>query len=387
MPLGLADVAPADSPSISQQPDWSPGLAAPICRSKLTEAERLLLDDHAYRYGTAPESYDILISEGSLLRTPCQQGIISVLPHLNYWHCPGGILAPDELKPGIIDWLSKVARARRLTIALYSIGPDEVDLFHKAGWEINKVGEEPVLDLKQLTWQGKDFEWVRRQSNFCKRAGIEILEIRDDAEKHRLADELVSILHEDLAGRTFPKPLRLLEGEFDPYALYRRRLFLARSSESGRIEGFLACSPMLNGSIWAFETYRKRKDAPRGVIPYLFREVADRLKQEGVDQVSLCLVPGKGISPKTSPGGYWLATWSLSLWYKRMNFLFNSQGQNYFKSRFRPRFIDRYICVTPHSSLLSISSFLYTTGAYSPNLVNTFRNLWNSWKNPFPKDE
>ena len=59
---------------------------------------------------------------------------------------------------------------------------------------------------------------------------------------------------------------------------------------------------------------------------------------------------------------------AISLWYKRLNFLFNTRGQDHFKSRFRPRYVNRYLCVTPKTSVRSISSFLVTTGGIRPNV-------------------
>ena len=370
---------PADAP-------WPAKGISPRCRSELSSTERTQLDELAFKYGSQPESYDILISAGSYLMTPCGNGVVSILPHRHVWHIPGGLLAPDDLKPRMLEWLKRIAAENRRTIAFYCVGPRDVQYFRDLKFEINKLGEEPYVDLGSVTWQGKDFEWVRRQTNFCQRAGLEVVEISDDASKHALADELVEILHEDLKWRTYSHPLCLLEGEFDPRNLYRRRLFLARHQETNRVEGFLACSPLRDGRGWAFETYRKRSDAPRGTVPYLFRKVIDQLQDEKVEEVSLCLVPGKGVAEDPYTEGHWLSKLALSMWYKRLNFLFNTQGQNYFKSRFRPRYIDRYICVTPVTTALSISSFLYKSGAYSPNLFNILRNLWGSWRQKVPQD-
>ncbi|MCA8990456.1 MAG: DUF2156 domain-containing protein [Planctomycetaceae bacterium] len=386
MTAPLADIANAATlPGKDAESHWSAAAATPCCRESLNETERQTLETLAFSHGEAPESYDVLISSGSVLMSPCGGAALSVLPHLKYWHMPGGILAPDELKPQVVDWLKEISQQQRKTIAVYNVNPEHMPLFLEAGYEINKLGEEPVLDLGGITWKGKDFEWVRRQTNYCQRAGLEISEFVDEEERVGLAEEMLEVMTEDLSTRSFSHPLRLLEGEFDPHALFRRRLFLARHGGTGRIEGFLACSPMLNGRHWAFETYRKRSDAPRGTIPFLFRTVVDKLQEEGVEQISLCLVPGKGVNHTPVPkAGYWMARWSLNLWYTRLNFLFNAQGQNYFKSRFRPRYVDRFICVTPKSTPISISSFLYVMGGFSPNVPNVMKNLWHSWRSEIP---
>lgn len=357
---------------------WSVEDAELTPRESLREDDRRLLDRLAYQYGSAPESYDVLISDGSLLFTPCGQGAVGVLPQGRYWHIPGGILAPDELKQDIIFWLQAISRARSKTLIMYSIAEEDLPLFREAGFEINLLGAEPTMPLGEIDWSGPEHRWVRRQTSYCQRAGLEVVEIRDDAARQKLAGELLDVLNEDLAGRAFPRPLRLLEGEFDPYRLYRRRLFVARRVADGTVQGFLACSPMQGGSAWSFETYRKRNGAPRGTIAFLFREVIDRLQAEGVRSVSLCLVPGKGVREDDFRDGSRLVQQTLSLWYERMGFLFNIRGQEHFKSRFRPTEQRRYTCVSARSSVWSLLSFLWTTGAVFPHPLNVTRNVLRS---------
>ena len=389
MGVNLAEVVdPVDQATPTSVPafPWPAEEGKLICRSQFTGANRENLERIAFAYGSAPESYDVVISKGSLLATPCGQGVLAVLPDRRYWHMPGGLLAADELKPHLVQWLKRISDENRITAAVYSIADDDVPIFLDAGFEVSKFGEEPVLDLGSITWKGKEFEWVRRQTNFCRRAGLQVVELADDDDdRYALAPELVSILREDLSAKTYSQPLRLMEGEFDPLAMFRRRLFLARSAETGRIEAFLACSPMQNGTAWSFETYRKRNDAPRGTIAFLFREVIDQLQSEGAKLVSLCLVPGKGTDEQSSPTASWMVRLSMSLWYKRLNFLFNSKGQNYFKSRFRPRFVNRSVCVTPGTSIMSITSFMRTAGAFTPNLRNLASNIWNCCGNSLPE--
>jgi phosphatidylglycerol lysyltransferase len=345
------------------------------CRKTLSAAEQVRLEQHAFQYASAPESYDIAISPGHILQTSCGQGMFGVLPDFHVWHMPGGIIAPSHLKPMMIDELKKLALAQKKIVAVYSVGEDEVSMFQNAGFAVNKFGEEPVLDLGGIKWQGHAYEWVRRQTNFCRRHGLEITEITSPAEQQSLADELNEIVREDLKVRVYSKPLHLLEGLFDPYLIRRRRLFVARDKSNGIIQGFVACSPLQGGQEWAFETYRKRSTAPRGTTAYIFREVIDRLQSEGVERVSLCLVPGKGVEHDHSATSDYKVRFMLNMWYYHLNFLFNVQGQNYFKSRFRPRYINRYIAVYPKNTLFSIGTFLKTSGALQPNYFNLMRHI------------
>ena len=355
-----------DSPRARQRP------ADLVDRQKLSVEQQQRLEQFAFEHASVPESYDIAISDGQLLQTSCGQGMASVLEDGKFWHIAGGLLSSKAYKPQMIEWLAELSQCTKKTLAVYNVCHSDAVLLGDAGFVVNKFGEEPILDLADLTWTGKPYEWVRRQSNFCNRADIDISEITSVQQQQDLAEVLLEIMNDDLAGRTFDQPLRLLEGQFDAKLLKRRRLFVARRSDS-TVEGFLACSPLEGGRGWAFETYRKRSDATRGVTAHLFKTVTDLLRAEGVAYVSLCLVPGRNVADSSIPNGDWRLNKSLSFLYSHMGSVFNAQGQDHFKSRFRPRYEERYLCVNPGSSVRSLWSFLRTTGALKANLGNLTR--------------
>ena len=348
-----------------------------IDRDKLDAVQKAELERMAFQHACVPESYDIAVSAGHLLQTKCGQGIASVLADGRFWHIAGGLLAAEPAKADMIQWLYELSVNQRKTIAVYNVSELEAATFKAAGFVVNKFGEEPVVDLPGGNWNGKPFEWVRRQANFCERAGLAFSEVTEAGNDRPIAGTLLEIMHEDLQDRTFSQPLRLLEGQFNPFLLQRRRLFLATAA-SGRVEGFLACSPINGGHSWAFETYRKRKDATRGTTAYLFKSAMDTLRAEGVETVSLCLVPGRRVGLSSLGAGDWQIQKSLSLWYERLEFVFNAKGQDHFKSRFRPRYEDRYLCVAPANSVRSLWSFLKTTGATQPSWKNLASQFWKS---------
>jgi phosphatidylglycerol lysyltransferase len=156
--------------------------------------------------------------------------------------------------------------------------------------------------------------------------------------------------------------IRFLEGRFDASRPGRRRLFVALSDGGlGRIEAFLICNPMQAGTRWAFETYRRRPDAVRGAMPYLMHQAMIRLQSEGVEAVSLCLVPGLRCETPL-PGDSALARRSMVVATRYFNFIHDTRGMYHYKSRFRPRFENRYLAVTPGVSLGSAWSLVRVLG-------------------------
>ena len=349
-----------------------------VCRQQLSEPHRQRLEHLAWERASVPESYDIAVSEGKVIQMPCGGGVASVLEDGRFWHIAGGLLADEATKPKMAHWLAGLSEQQNKTIAVYNVNRHDAALLQDEGFIVNKFGEEPVLNPQQQTWSGRRFEWVRRQSNFCRRAGVVVEEIAAADQQAELGDTLLEIMNDDLSGRTFDKPLRLLEGQFHPHQLQRRRLFVARRADDDDIEGFLACSPLHGGRGWAFETYRKRSESTRGLTAHLFRSVCDQLKAEGVERVSLCLVPGRNVAQSAFPTDDGRLRWLLEAWYGRLGILFNAKGQDHFKSRFRPNYEDRYLCVNPGSTVFSILSFLRTSGALKANWWNLSRQAWNA---------
>lgn len=354
--------------------------SALFCRGDLNPVQRDHLENVAFQNSSVPESYDIATADDGLLQTPCGRGFVRVLDDRKFWHIPGGLIAEETLKTKMISWLREVSEEKKKTIAVYNMSEDEARLFKAEGFIVNKFGDEAVLDLKDHSWSGKRYEWVRRQANFCNKANLKVVEVRCGKSQQNLSTTLIDIANEDFSYRTFDKPLRLLEGEFNPKSLLRRRLFVTYGTDGLSIEAFLSCTPIHGGKGWAFETYRKRKESTRGVVPFLFKTVIDQLQEEGSEFVSLCLIPGRKVAENTFSRGNYVIEKSLEMWFHRLGFLFNVKGQDHFKSRFRPKYVSRYMCVAPRNSVRSFWSFLKTTGATNMNYKNLSAQIFKGFK-------
>ena len=375
-----------------------PAIAAPPtaeavvrARSDLTDDERLQIERIAFDYGEAAESYLIVEPEGSVMTLPDMSGALAIAPKTckSYLNVPGGILAADgAAKVELLKSLTSLIGPDCRVINAYSILEKDIPLMEQAGFQINKFGEEPVLDLGEITWKGKEYEWIRRQANYCQRHGVTCAEVHREQlspeDWEALKADMRNVLREDLEDRPYPHELLLLEGRFLPDQLGRRRLFVARREGEPGVEAFLVCNPMRAGKEWAFESYRRRKEATRGVMAYLMKSTIDTLQADGVEQIDFCVVPGYGTRQKTHASESWMVQRGLDFWYRRLDFFMGFQGQAYFKSRFRPRMINRYVCAAPKATVGSILSFLRTAGAFSPSYRNVLRSIWQRTRRKLP---
>ncbi|HEX4148055.1 MAG TPA: DUF2156 domain-containing protein [Pirellulales bacterium] len=337
-------------------------------RPLATDGRASALEDHAYRFGRTYDSYLAIDADRQQFWSSSGDGVVAYVQHGRYLHIAGGLLAPDEQKETLLAELLAFADGRGWRPTFYNITADDLPLFARHHFQITGWGEEAIVDLPGCTFEGKAFEWVRRQTNYCQRQGLSFAEaVRSqlaDDQWHALVAELIEIMPAPLLRKPQADEIRFLEGRFDPTRLGRKRLFVARD-EAGRLAGFLACNPARDGQCWVFETYRHRPGGIRGTVTFLMHRALELLQAEGVREVSMCLIPGLNCrQPRL--GDSPLVRWSM-VWGSRASWVFDTAGLYHFKTRFRPRFESRYLCAYPRATLGSLASFVQVLGVLDLN--------------------
>ncbi len=166
----------------------------------------------------------------------------------------------------------------------------------------------------------------------------------------------------------------------DPEHLGRKRIFIARAEHgAGRLEGFLACNPCRQGAMWVMETCRRRPDAVRGTTPFLMHQAMQTFRAEGVRWVSLCLIPGLRCQTPM-PGDSRLARWGLVVGTRYCGLVFDTAGAYHFKTRFRPYFESRYLCVYPKVTLGSSWALIRLLGVLRLDLGKVAGLLAQRWQ-------
>jgi phosphatidylglycerol lysyltransferase len=386
-PLDMSDLRTEAPVATLSDPDLDPVPVVPETLSlrrvgSLTPAEFEAFERLAYEHGEYAESYLAVEPERYCFLSADREAAVSVIPAGRFLHIAGGILASLERRPRMIADLAAHAQRTGKTVACFAVGEVDRPLFEAAGWEVSKFGEDTDIDLETLRWSGKPYEWVRRQFNFCKRAGLVCREIvpqdlSDDAWK-KTKDVLFEILHEDLKDRIYSREMGLLVGKLQPDNLGRRRLFVAENTKTNQIEGFLIANPMRGGRGWAIESYRKRHSATRGAIPFLMKAAIDQFQADGAQTVSLCMLLWKDTQTfENNKSGGFLAWW-LATGQRIADKVYSTNGMIHFKTRFRPTLTNIYLCVTPRTTLFMSLSFLNAVGAFSFSWSNIAKSALHS---------
>ncbi|MFT3764630.1 MAG: DUF2156 domain-containing protein [Minicystis sp.] len=323
---------------------------------------RRSLDALAFEHGASYDSYVVTGGGYEYFWSADERGVVAFARRGRYVNVVGRFLAPDGKKAALLDELMAFARERSFVVSFFNMAEADLPLLQSRGFQVTRLGEEPIIPLAGRTWEGGAFSWVRRQESFCTRRGVVL------SEERAAGDEVVAVARLGLAGKLQRDELRVFHGQLDRGDLGRRRLFVARSEGGGgRIEGFVLCNPCRGGREWALEMFRHRPDAVRGVVPFAMLQIMRRLAAEGVERVSLCLVPAHNVR-EPLPGDSRLARWGLEAGSRLAGRIYNTRGLFHFKSRFRPELEPRYVCVWPRASLGSIWAFLRLWGVLDSRL-------------------
>ncbi len=330
------------------------------------------LEAMAFRYGRSFDSYLVMDLDRLYFWSSGGLAVLGFVLRGAYAVVIGGLIGPDEARESLLTEFMDRCQREGWTACFGMAAEPDLPLFDRHGFQSTKIGEDALIDLRRCTWEGKAYEWVRRQANYCGRQGLVCREVGGpETETGRGRDrmpELAEISEQFLDRTPHGRTMRYFVGRFDPGLLHRRRVFAAiAEGGAGRAEAFVVCTPYRDGAGWAIEMYRSRADAVRGATPFLMREVMRAFKEEGVEEVSLCLMPAAGCDARR-PGDSWLIHTYARVTHRYLNIVLDTRGIYHFKTRFRPRCESRYCCVWPKASARPLHAMLSAWGTltFSP---------------------
>jgi phosphatidylglycerol lysyltransferase len=128
----------------------------------------------AYQFGETYSSYLVTEDGWESFWSPGRAGVVRFVRWCGYYALSvGGLLAPPEEQAKLLKCFKEFLKLNNISVMFMNVGRDQLAPFRAQGFEITKTGEEPFVPLESATWQGKDFEWIRRQENYCKKQGLE----------------------------------------------------------------------------------------------------------------------------------------------------------------------------------------------------------------------
>src|SRR5713101_7988541 len=204
----------------------------------------------------------------------------------------------DELELTIRSFLGLCAD-NGWTAAFHQVLPDFLPVYRRLGLHVLKIGEEALVDLERFatrTSQQRSFRRPRR------RLGAWGYRVTREPGPHSepVLDEVEEVSREwlSLPGR---RERAFALGRFDRGYLARQPLVVARDP-AGRLVAFANQVPDVRPGVATVDLMRHRRDAPNGLMDYLFGELMLLMRREGYRWFSLGLAPLAGLAGKPGAG-------------------------------------------------------------------------------------
>ncbi|WP_373651627.1 MULTISPECIES: bifunctional lysylphosphatidylglycerol flippase/synthetase MprF [unclassified Schlesneria] len=339
-----------------------------------------------YEHGHQPDSYLATAPGRETFWSSNRDGVVSYKRYGRNVLISGGLIAAPEDRPKLLREFLEFTNSRHWRASFFCIPEEDLPVFRAQGYIANKIGEDAVINLRTVTFAGKSFEWVRRQTNYCIRHGVTVEEIRPQELSQHAWTEILGELDEVCRDTMKMKPqvseLTFFDGSLGAHKLGFRRLFVARTEQAdgSRIEGYVVCNPMNGGESWSTEIYRHRADCVRGTVPYLFHQIALRMQTEGVQELNLCIALARNCEDPI-PGDKPFLRNSLTYFRNHFSVLFDLDGIDHFKSRFRPNYSNSYVCTAPGISPANIFATIRACGLLRISPLKTMNLIWKRlWK-------
>jgi phosphatidylglycerol lysyltransferase len=218
----------------------------------------------------------------------------------------------------------------------YEVTDEELPVYVDLGLRLYKLGEEAVVNLPLFGLEGSDRKKLRASVNRLERDGA-TFDVVQKENVHAMMPELRRISEEWLADKgTREKGFSL--GFFDETYLSRFPIAVVRMN--GALVAFANLWPSGTKVELSVDLMRYTKDAPAGVMEYLFTKIMIWGKENSFAKFSLGMAPFSGMDDRVmSP------LWNRvgALLFRHGEHFYNFQGLRQYKDKFDPDWSPRYL--------------------------------------------
>jgi phosphatidylglycerol lysyltransferase len=298
---------------------------------------RRALEAHA-TYGTGTTPMMVAVGDKSVFLDGARGFCLyrTIGPYLTVFSDPV-VRSPSE-RGAFMDALFAFAANVDRRPLFYQISVDWIPLLHDRGYHLFKLGEEAQVHLDRVTLDGHPGKMNRQILRRAERDGLAFRIMQPEEIDRRMA-ELAAISDEWLRAKGVIER-QFSIGFFDP--AYMRRFPCAVVEKADEERMLLAFANLLEGPArqeLSVDLMRYRTDGP-GVMDFLLLSVMLHGKEQGYRRFNLGMAPLASVGEhRGARTGERLA----GLLFRRGEHWYNFQGVRFFKQKFDPEWVPRYL--------------------------------------------
>jgi phosphatidylglycerol lysyltransferase len=245
-------------------------------------------------------------------------------------------VGPDEEIREIIRDFRAHCEENDWRLAFHQTLPDFLPLYQELKFKKLKIGDEAIVDLREFALEGKRMKHLRHYVNQMEKMGMRVR-----FEEPPISDEILGQVKEvsdewlKIPGR---RERGFTMGTFDRHFLRSSPLALVADA-GGRLLAFMNIIPSYFPGETTIDLMRHRREAPDGVMDYLFIRLFARQKEKGFTRFNLGMAPMSGFREGEDASAEERA---VHYFLQRLNFLFSYAGLYQYKKKFATSWEPRY---------------------------------------------
>jgi phosphatidylglycerol lysyltransferase len=313
-------------------------MTRPLIEPAFVSARR----EQVARFADHPSGYLAMNREMRHFTSEGIEGFIAYVPFGGALFQLGGVFAPPQEQPRLLAQFRALARRMGKHICAIQLRPDDLALYHRAGFCINQFGASYTLDLSKFRISGTRFMKMRNKIARARKSGLTVQELGVDAPRSEEAWEALRSITATWL-RTKGRHAKLLEflvGELGGPEDRERRVFVA--SREGKAVAFIAYVPSHGRYAGLIHDLSRRvEDAPPGAMELINVTAMERFAAEGVHYLNFGLTPFFGIADETDcvPSRSKTVSWILRMLARHGSAIYPAETQAQYKLKWHPETI------------------------------------------------
>ncbi|HEV2672963.1 MAG TPA: bifunctional lysylphosphatidylglycerol flippase/synthetase MprF [Aliidongia sp.] len=311
----------------------APGRVAPPSPAELGQVEKIIGEQGR------SEAMLAMMGDKSFLFSASGQSFLMYAKRGRSWVALYDPVGPRAEWPELIWRFVELADEHGGRAAFYQVRADSLPLYLDAGLKILKLGEEAIVPLADFTLQGGRWSGLRYALKRGEREGLTLEMLTPEAAQRRIAT-LTRISDAWLAARR-AKEKSFSVAAFEPSFIAAHSVALL--SQSGDPVAFVSLMTTDRRTEATVGIMRHTADASPYAMEFLFTCLAQRLREDGFERLSLGMAPLSGIG-RTPLASRWHSIAGL-VW-EHGGRVYNFQGLRTFKNKFHPLWEPRYLAAS-----------------------------------------
>lgn len=250
--------------------------------------------------------------------------------------------AKEKMDDAIEEVISEADRFGYRAV-FYEVSNDLIPYLHEHGFDFIKLGEEGFVDVENFTLSGKKRKGERATMNRFEREGYQF-EVLAPPFDNMMLRKLAVISEEWLDGR-MEKGFSL--GFFDTYYLQQADIGVVRDIDQ-EIIAFVSMMPNYNNRVTSIDLMRYGKNAPSGIMDFIFIHLFERAKEQGYQSFNVGMAPLSNVGESKFA---FLGERLAGLVYRYSQGFYGFKGIRNFKAKYVTNWDQKFVAFRKRSSI------------------------------------